>query len=89
MSPSRTRCEASCTTPWDVAERGQGAWALKDGARRRLITSDERRTIVVEGGKSKGARREHAAQFTAAAMRADRRPRLDDPLGFGRRQRHS
>ena len=56
----------------DVAERGRGAWALKDGARRRLITSDESRTIVVEDGKSKGARREHAAQFTAAAMRADR-----------------
>ena len=56
----------------DVAERGRGAWALKDGARRRLITSDESRTIVVEDGRSKGARREHAAQFTAAAMRADR-----------------
>jgi len=56
----------------DVAERGRGAWALKDGARRRLITSDESRTIVVEDGKSKGARREHAARFTAAAMRADR-----------------
>jgi myo-inositol-1(or 4)-monophosphatase len=56
----------------DVAERGRGAWALKDGARRRLFTSDESRTIVVEDGKSKGARREHAAQFTAAAMRADR-----------------
>ena len=56
----------------DVAERGRGAWALKDGARRRLITSDESRTIVVEDGKSKGARREHAARFTAAVMRADR-----------------
>ena len=56
----------------DVAERGRGAWALKDGARRRLITSDESRTIVVEDGKSKGARREHAARFTAAAIRADR-----------------
>jgi len=56
----------------DVAERGRGAWALKDGARHRLITSDESRTIVVEDGKSKGARREHAARFTAAVMRADR-----------------
>src|SRR5438874_1864314 len=56
----------------DVAERERGAWGLKDGARLRLITSDESRTIVVEDGKSKGARREHAARFTAAAMRADR-----------------
>ena len=56
----------------DVAERGRGAWGLKDGLRRRLITSDESRTIVIEDGKSKGSRREQAAQFTAAAIRADR-----------------
>jgi len=55
-----------------VAERGRGARALKDGARRALTTSDESRTIVIEDGKSTGARREHAAQFTAAAIRADR-----------------
>ena len=55
-----------------VAERGRGAWALKDGARRRLRTSEESRTIVVEEGKSSGARRERAAQFTAAVIRADR-----------------
>ncbi len=55
-----------------VAERGRGAWALKDGARRALTTNDESRTIVIEDGKSTGARREHAAQFTAAAIRADR-----------------
>jgi len=30
-----------------VAERGRGAWALKDGARRKLGTSEESRTIVV------------------------------------------
>ena len=56
----------------DVAERGRGAWALKDGVRHRLTTSDESQTIVIEDGKSKGARREHAAQFTAAAIRTDR-----------------
>ena len=55
-----------------VAERGGGAWALKDGARRPLTTSDRSRTIVIDNGKSKGARREHAAQFTAGAIRADR-----------------
>jgi myo-inositol-1(or 4)-monophosphatase len=55
-----------------VAERGRGAWAVKDGARRKLTTSDESRTIVVEDGKSTGARRERAAQFTAGAIRADR-----------------
>ena len=56
----------------DVAERGRGAWVLKDGSRQRLTTSDESRTIVIEDGKSKGARREHAAQFTGVAIRADR-----------------
>ena len=56
----------------DVAERGRGAWVLKEGVRRRLITSDESRTIVIEDSHSKGARREHAARFTAAAIRADR-----------------
>ncbi len=56
----------------DVAEGGRGAWALRDGLRRRLTASDESRTIVIEDGKSKGARREHAAQFTAGAIRADR-----------------
>ncbi|HWO92465.1 MAG TPA: inositol monophosphatase [Methylomirabilota bacterium] len=55
-----------------VAERGRGAWAVKDGARRRLRASEESRTIVVEDGKSSGARRERAAQFTAAVIRADR-----------------
>jgi myo-inositol-1(or 4)-monophosphatase len=55
-----------------VAERGRGAWSLKDGARCRLTASHESRTIVIEDGKSKGARREHAARFTAATIRADR-----------------
>jgi myo-inositol-1(or 4)-monophosphatase len=56
----------------DVAERRRGAWRLKDGGRHQLTTSDESRTIVIEDGKSKGGRRERAAQFTAAAIRADR-----------------
>lgn len=55
-----------------VAELGRGAWRLEDGARHRLTTSEESRTIVVEDGKSTGRRRERAAQFTAAALRADR-----------------
>jgi myo-inositol-1(or 4)-monophosphatase len=56
----------------DVAEQGRGAWRLKDGARHPLTTSVENRTIVIEDGRSKGSRREQAAQFTAAAIRADR-----------------
>jgi myo-inositol-1(or 4)-monophosphatase len=56
----------------DVAERGRGAWALRGGGRHPLATSDRSRTIVIEDGKSKSARREQAAQFTAAAIRADR-----------------
>jgi myo-inositol-1(or 4)-monophosphatase len=126
------------TAEMTVAERGRGAWALKDGARRKLGASGESRTIVVEDGKSTGPRRERAAQFTAGAIRADRwhvrslgttlalsylaagrisayvlfgasaihtrgghpprhrggrnpvryrRPAVDHPLGFGRRQR--
>ncbi|MGH7127481.1 MAG: inositol monophosphatase family protein [Planctomycetaceae bacterium] len=56
----------------DVAERGRGAWRLEDSARRRLITRDDSRTVVIEDGKSKGNRRERAARFTASAIRADR-----------------
>jgi myo-inositol-1(or 4)-monophosphatase len=56
----------------DVAERSGGAWALTDGVRRRLTTSGESQTVVIEDSHSKGARREHAARFTAAAIRADR-----------------
>jgi len=55
-----------------VAEQRRGAWRLKDGARQRLKTSDESRTIVIDEGKSKGSRREQAAQFAAAAIRSDR-----------------
>ena len=56
----------------DVAERGRGAWALKGGARRRLIAGVESTTLVIEDSHSSGARREQAARFTAAAIRADR-----------------
>jgi myo-inositol-1(or 4)-monophosphatase len=56
----------------DVAERGRGAWRLQDGARRRLATSDESRTIVVDDGKSTGPRRARAARVAAAVIGADR-----------------
>ena len=56
----------------DVAERGRGAWRLTDRSRQRLTTSDDSRTVVIEDGKSKGSRRDRAANFTAAAIRADR-----------------
>jgi myo-inositol-1(or 4)-monophosphatase len=55
-----------------LAERGRGAWAVKGDTLRRLTASDESRTIVVEDGTSQGTRREHAARFTAAAIRTDR-----------------
>ena len=56
----------------DVAELGRGAWAVENGARRPLAASDQSETIVVEEGRSEGVRREHAALFTAAAIRANR-----------------
>jgi myo-inositol-1(or 4)-monophosphatase len=56
----------------DVAERGRRAWGFKDGARHRMTTSAVSRTIVIDDGKSKDSRREQAARFTAAAIRADR-----------------
>jgi len=54
-----------------VAERGGGAWAIKDATPRGLATTADSRTIVVEEGKSSGAVREHAARFMAEAVRAD------------------
>jgi myo-inositol-1(or 4)-monophosphatase len=60
------------TAEIDAAERGQGAWALKAGSRRRLATSGESRTVVIEDGRASAGRREHAARFTAGAIRADR-----------------
>ncbi len=59
-------------TAADVAEPGCGAWRVHDGARRRLATSEATHTVIVEDGKSRGARRERAARFAAAAIRADR-----------------
>jgi myo-inositol-1(or 4)-monophosphatase len=55
-----------------VAERGQGAWASRNGARRRLVASGESLTIAIEPGHSTGQRREHAARFTSEAIREDR-----------------
>ncbi len=55
-----------------LAERGGGAWTVKGDTLRRVTAGDESRTIVVEDGKSTGARREHAARLTAAIIRADR-----------------
>jgi len=68
----------------DVAERGRGAWALKGGLRRQLITSDESRTIVIEDSHSKGAR-----QRSGRDPVRYRRPTLDHSLGFDPRQRQS
>jgi myo-inositol-1(or 4)-monophosphatase len=55
-----------------VAEAGRGAWALRDGASRQLRAGADSATIIVEEGRSEGARRERAARFMAAAIRADR-----------------
>jgi len=56
----------------DVAEQKRGAWGLKDGARRKLTATDQSQTIVIDDGRATGARREHAARFTAEAIRAGR-----------------
>lgn len=56
----------------NVAERGRGAWALNHGRRRELTPSDASQTIVIDDSSSRGARREHAAQFMAGTVRADR-----------------
>lgn len=55
-----------------IAQRGQGAWAMRDDSVTRLHTSADTATIVVEDGKSQGDRREEAASFAARAIRADR-----------------
>jgi myo-inositol-1(or 4)-monophosphatase len=56
-----------------VAQVGGGAWALaRHGGARRLRADDSSRTLIVEDGKSTGERRERAARFFAAAVRADR-----------------
>lgn len=55
-----------------AAERGRGAWGLERGAWRRLAASEETLTLVIEDGKSAGARRARCASFVAAVMHADR-----------------
>ncbi len=54
------------------AEQGRGAWTTGHKGRRRLATSDQNQTIVVESGLATGSRREHAARFAHDAIRADR-----------------
>ena len=54
------------------AEWGGGAWVLREGAGRRVTTSAQSRTTVIEDGRCRDARRERAARYTAAAIRADR-----------------
>jgi myo-inositol-1(or 4)-monophosphatase len=62
--------------PWipeiHVAERDQGAWALREGVWHQLLAGDESRIIAIEDGTTKGARRERVARFAAAVIRADR-----------------
>jgi myo-inositol-1(or 4)-monophosphatase len=55
-----------------VAERGRGAWAPNTESLGKLATSGESEVVIVEDGHAKGARREHAARFAAAATRSDR-----------------
>jgi len=55
-----------------VAECGLGAWAIRDGSSQRIAPSTASETIVVEDSKCAGARREHAARFTAHVIRQDR-----------------
>jgi myo-inositol-1(or 4)-monophosphatase len=52
----------------DVAERGGGAWRLKDGARHRMTTSDASRTIVIASpAPHPGELAGHEARVQAAA----------------------
>jgi myo-inositol-1(or 4)-monophosphatase len=56
-----------------VARAGGGAWSLcRDGGSRRLRADAASQTLIVEPGKSNATRREMAAQFAAATVRADR-----------------
>lgn len=55
-----------------IAERDRGAWLLKGDKLHKIRVSALSRMIVVEDGKSKGARRAQAAAFFAAAISADR-----------------
>jgi len=56
-----------------VAKAGGGAWALgRDGGARSLRADTASQTLIVEPGKSNEVRREMAAEFSAATVRADR-----------------
>lgn len=56
-----------------VASTGGGAWALaRDGGARRLHADTSNDMVIVEDGKSDGPRREEAASFLAAVVRANR-----------------
>ena len=57
-----------------VAEQGIGAWALTDHEPRRLQTSDESETIIIEDSHNdpEPDRRERAANSVASAIRAFR-----------------
>lgn len=56
-----------------VASTGRGAWALRrDGGARRLRADDSNDMVIVEDGKSGGPRRDRAADFFAAVVRANR-----------------
>lgn len=55
-----------------VAERGRGAWALKQGMLQALTCTATSEVIVLDDAASKGQRRAHAARFIAAAISADR-----------------
>ena len=55
-----------------AAERGQGAWLVDSGARRRGVSvSTSSQTVLVDAGKSTGQRRARAARITAAVIEAD------------------
>jgi myo-inositol-1(or 4)-monophosphatase len=56
-----------------VARLGGGAWALgRDGGARSLRADTSSQTLIIEDGKSTGPRRDQAAEFFAAAVRANR-----------------
>jgi myo-inositol-1(or 4)-monophosphatase len=56
-----------------VAREGGGAWALgRDGGTRRLRADTSNDMVIVEDGKSDGPRRDQAADFFAAVVRANR-----------------
>jgi myo-inositol-1(or 4)-monophosphatase len=56
-----------------VAATGAGAWALgRGGGARRLHADTSNDMLIVEDGKSNGPRRDRAAEFLAAVVRANR-----------------